>query len=125
MTKRRTRTELEAELRELRKTDRIWSFLSTMHTLIVAAGFVGVAYFADDAVKALAGRITAANIGISFLGSIGVSKAAAWLLGGGGVSYGYAQRRLRIKTAKRQGEQIRKLEERLDPGRSSSRYEGG
>ena len=79
----------------------------------------------NDSVKALAGRASVAHIGVKFLANVKISEAVAWILGGSGVAYGYAQRNLRIGTAKRQGQHIRDLENRLDPKRSSSRFEGG
>lgn len=90
-----------------------------------SGGLVAVAYFADNSITALAGQKTLADIGIRFFTDIRISEALAWAVGGSGVWYGYAQRRLRIKTSKRLGTQNRELEKRLDPKRSSSRYEGG
>lgn len=125
MATKRTRAQLEAELHEQQKSDRIWITLSTLKTLIVVGGVVLVAYIAGDTIKVLAGRTTMADIGVRFLTNVKVSEAIAWLVGGGGVSYGYAQRGLRIRTAKRQGQHIERLEKLLDPDRTSSDYGGG
>lgn len=96
-----------------------------LSTSLKLAAVVAVAWLVNDSIHALAAETTVANIGVRFLADIRGGQLFAWLTGAGGVAWGYGERYLRIKTAKRQGRHIEELEQRLDPDRSSSGYEGG
>lgn len=67
-----------------------------------------------------AGKYTFADIGISLLGDFRVSEALIYILGVGGIIYGYGERRLRLKAIERLANRQIELEKRIDPGRSSS-----
>jgi hypothetical protein len=85
------------------------------------AGFL--AFMAYKCVEVLAGHTTVAAFIINFIGSLGISKWLAWLIGFLGTSYGYSQRRLRLRAVERSGRRIKELEEKHDPRRSSSQLD--
>ncbi len=72
-----------------------------------------IAYMSFRSVDALAGKITFASLGASFIGDVRINEALAWLLAG--------ERRLRRKHIERTAPQISELESRIDPNRTSSR----
>lgn len=71
-------------------------------------------------VNRLAGKITTAQIGMSFIGNFRVSDAVAYAFGGTSLIYGLNERRLRHKKTKSMASYSANLEARLDPGRTSS-----
>lgn len=85
------------------------------------AFLIAASYYGYHCVLALAGKNTAADIGIKFLSDIRISEAAAWLFGAGGVLYGTRERRLRLKVNESLGARVSELEEGIDPARSSSK----
>lgn len=97
------------------RTDRAFDLLR--HAITVA-GVLGVAYFAAEAVAALAGETTAAEIAFRFLANVRLSEALAWLFGASGIGFGYLQRGLRER-ARRESE-----EERHRNRRQNHRPEG-
>jgi hypothetical protein len=76
------------------------------------------------ALEAFAGRSTLANFGIFLVADLKVNKVFSHIIMGlfgvGGVGYGVNERRLRRKVIKQSGGRIAKLENRLDPKRTSS-----
>jgi hypothetical protein len=72
------------------------------------------------AVQALSGKQTAANIGVNVLANLSISEALAWVLAGGSIIYGQRQAKLRRDTTERMHGRNKVLEERVDPGRTSS-----
>jgi hypothetical protein len=80
-----------------------------------------IAYMSFRSVDALAGKITFASLGASFIGDVRINEALAWLLAGGFGLYGLNERRLRRKHIERTAPQISELESRIDPNRTSSR----
>lgn len=84
------------------------------------AGTGWLGYLAKGAILQLAGKTTLAELSFAFLGNVNVSTSLAWGAGIAGVTFGGLQRRLKKKTVERLHERIRKFEEQLDPGRSSS-----
>ena len=82
----------------------------------VVACFWAVAYM----VNCLAGKTTFADIGLNFLGRLGISRGLAWLLAAGGTTFGLQQRSLRLKEIRRHGPRIAELEAAIDTRRSSS-----
>ncbi len=72
-------------------------------------------------VEALAGQVTLAQIGISFLGNLTLSQSLAYIFGTGGVIYGYGEHKLRQRTIRRLGPKRKELEVSIDPRRTSSR----
>jgi hypothetical protein len=92
-----------------------------LNNAICYGGLVGIFYFIYQSVAVLAGKATVADIGIKFLAELGISEALAWLLAGGGMLYGFGQRRLRKNTIERLQSRNQSLEQSLDPNRTSSR----
>jgi hypothetical protein len=121
VAKKKTLADYKAENRILRRTHISVSIASVINTLIRWAGIVGIVYCIYLSINALAGRQTIANIAVNFLGSLTVSKSVAYILGGGGVIYGVAERKLRQRTIKRLQGRIQQLETARDPKRTSSR----
>jgi len=117
MTKRKNRSELDFQLRA-RKVDR---FAAVAETLIKFGTFCVVAYFFTGALKAYAGEVTFAQVGITLLGDLKVNEWVAYLLAGGAVTYGLRQRKLRRDKTEELAGRLKQLEGRFDPRRSSSR----
>ena len=114
--KRLRQSELEARLR-FRRLDIIGE---AIQTAIPWGSLIAIAWFCSTAVRALAGQETFTDIGISVLGDLRINDGLAYILGIGGMSYGYGQHRLRRKVTERLTKRTTGLEERLDPDRSSS-----
>jgi len=119
--RRRTKAEIEAENRLLRKWRSTEGTVSVLNTLVKFGAFVLIARYGYLAVESLAGKTTAADIGLSLLADIKVSTLVAWSLGGGGILYGLKQRKLRKDTIERLSSRIQELERQLDSRRTSSR----
>lgn len=116
----RSRADLLAENRILRRQNFGVAWASVINTLIAWSGAVLIFYFAYLSVKSLAGRVTFADIGIRMFGGIKLSEAVAGLFGVGGAIYGLRQSKLRKDTIERLQSRIKTLERALDPDRSSS-----
>src|SRR6266704_2592186 len=101
MTKEKSRAELQAELRVLRRYRVGDSVASVLRELVRWGAVSFCAYMGFRCVAVLAGKITMAEIGVRVLGSLRVSEAVAWIFGAGGVGYGLRQRRLRRQTIQR------------------------
>src|SRR5262245_4265215 len=107
--------ELRAENRLLRGTTKAVAWASVLKDLIRYGCFAAIGFFAYKSIDSLAGRVTDANIFINFLGSLTVSKGLAYILGGGGMVYGIAQKRRRQKDTARLHQRIHHLEKLRDP----------
>ncbi len=81
---------------------------------------VAIAYWIHADIVALAGKQTLAQIGLSFMGDIKISDAVAYVFGAAGAGYGMAERTLRRKTIARLADENRRLEQMVDPQRTSS-----
>lgn len=96
-----------------------YSFGANLTKVLVALiqfGTIGlIFYFLRDMVHDLAGKETTANINVSIF-----DKALSALFGGGGVLYGYKQKKLRKETTEHLQNRIIQLESAIDPNRSSS-----
>lgn len=110
-----------AELNAVIKTKLIDATGSVLKTAIFWGSIVGIAYFANGMVMALAGKSTVADIGISFLGHVEISAMFSYAVGISGAAYGLGQRKLRRDTVERLQNRIKQLELQLDPGRTSSK----
>jgi hypothetical protein len=86
--------------------------LELLRHAITVSGVLGVAYFFSEAVAALAGETTAAEIAFRFLANIRLSEALAWLLGASGIGFGYLQRGLRERARREIEEEQRRSEGR-------------
>lgn len=76
--------------------------------------------FGADAVMALAGHTTLADIAIKVFGGLKINTAVAWVLGAGGVVYGRREKTLRLKINDRLGNRVKELEQKIDRRRTSS-----
>jgi hypothetical protein len=118
---KKTKVELEAENKFLRKQSRYYFATAIGTQAIKWCGLVLIAWMGYKAIAVLSGKQTQANILVSFLGDVRVSQVLSWGLAVGGLSYGSAQARLRKTKEAALGERIKELEQELDPRRSSSR----
>lgn len=117
---RSTKAELQAENKYLRRNKKASNFALIINNLVRWIGLVAICYLVYRSIDTLAGRSTDAKIGLSLLGDVRFSDAVAAVLGGGGMLYGYAQHRLRRSVIERLQGRIRKYEEMIDNGRTSS-----
>ncbi|HSS48164.1 MAG TPA: hypothetical protein VLX28_04390 [Thermoanaerobaculia bacterium] len=120
MARSKTKAELEAEIRFLRKQSRHEALTTMVTQLFKWGGLSFIAWATYLSIAVLAGRSTKASILVSVLGDLRFTQAVSWALAVGGTSYGVAQARLRKKTERRLGDRVKELEQELDPGRSSS-----
>ena|ERR1700690_4403023 len=122
--KEKTKAELAAENKELRRTKLTSSVTEIVIALVRYSAIVVCVYFVSSAVGTavvtLAGKTTNANVLVNFLGNLTISNAVATLFGGGGIAYGIVERRQRQKMIQRQHGRIKKIEKQIDPNRSSS-----
>lgn len=120
MAKNRTKAELEAELKELKRSRLSFGITSIILSFLRYGSIVLCVYFITTSFTTLAGKETTANVIINFLGNLQLSETVPWLFGIGGVLYGYAERRQKQKVIKRQHSRVKTLEHQIDPKRSSS-----
>ena len=82
-------------------------------------------YFGYLSISALAGKSTLAAFGVYLVTDLKVNKAFSHIVmatfGVGGTTYGYAQRKLKQKNIDRMSRLNERLEQKIDPNRSSSR----
>ena len=116
MARGRSKEELDAQV-HIRRID---ATASVANTFIRFAGLGFLGFCAWRSIAALAGQTTLASIGISVLGKVYVSEAAAWLLAVGSVGYGITQRQLRRRVIARYAPIMREHEKAVDPRRTSS-----
>lgn len=71
-------------------------------------------------ISALSGRQTLASIGFHLIGDLKISQALAYLFGAGGITYGYRERKLRRDKTEYLATRNAKLEQKINPSRTSS-----
>lgn len=120
MGKTKTRAELEAENRLLRRIEKSRGAAFVIGMLIRYSALVLCVRYGYLTVASLAGKSTLANIVVSALADVRVSETIAWLFGAGGTLFGFAQRRFRKKTVERLSARNMELEKSIDPRRTSS-----
>lgn len=120
MTKR-SKAELSAENRILRNAKTAEGIVAVANNFLKWGGIVLIFYFLDHSIAALAGKNTSSDIAVSLITDFKINKYLGYAIGGGGALYGYGQKELRRKTIERLHGQIKILEEKLDPRRSSSK----
>lgn len=120
MARKKSRGELEAEIKFLRSSDQAALLATITRELIRWSGLAFIVYQGQQIVATLAGETTTANIGINFVTDIRISEAVAWIFGGSGILYGLSRERLRRNTIAKISERNKQLEEIIDPKRTSS-----
>jgi len=118
--KNKTKTEIEVELRVLKRTRLAYNITTIIVNFMKYGTIVLCVYYITSAFATLAGKTTIANVVVNFLGNLKLSETVAWIFGIGGTIYGYAERRQRQKTIQRQHGRVKTLEQQIDPKRSSS-----
>lgn len=121
MATRKSKSQLEAELKVLRQSKVSEGVVQVLSSFIRWGGIVLIVRYGYLGIEALAGKSTLADIGIDFLTDINVSVAIAWSVGVGGAIYGLRQRTLRKDTVERLVGRIQEFESSLDPSRTSSK----
>ncbi len=117
----RARSEQDADRRYRLQVRLIDLAGSTASLLIPWGSLVAIAYLISSAIHGLAGKQTLADIGLRLLADVRVTEWVAYILTGGSIAYGLRERKLRRDTIERLSERTQKLEQQLDPNRSSSR----
>lgn len=124
MSSRKNESSRTATLVSLERRHRIGAVIDqvglTARLIVVAATVIFLGMFARDAVIALAGKTTNANVLLEFFGHLEVTVAIAWGAAATAAIWGYRERSLRRSTTKRLSTQIEDLELLVDPGRTSS-----
>jgi hypothetical protein len=118
---RRSREQLEAELLLLRNRRLSDGWASVANNFVKWGALAGIAYFLYLCVDAVAGRETTAKLVVAVISDFKLHIALPWFLTAVAVILGLLQRHLKNGTVDRLGRRIKELEERLDPGRTSSR----
>src|ERR1700722_14618682 len=100
-------------------TDQVFR---TVRTLIRCGTVAIIAYWAFQALEALAGQDTKLSIALSlvFTALVDIKFAAAVSLAGGTTAWAVLERRLRLQKVDSLQGRIKQLEQMIDPNRSSS-----
>lgn len=117
----KSKAQLEAELRVLKRSRTAEGIISTIQATIKYGAIVWISYYAYLSISDLAGKRTFADIGLNFLANFKVTVVLAWIVGIVGIVYGKAQNKLRKDTVERLQSRIALLEGKIDPSRSSSK----
>jgi hypothetical protein len=96
------------------------SAASVIRTGSKCATLVLACYFADDALKALAGKVTLANIVVKVFSTMAINQWVAWVLAGGCATWASLERRQKRKKIAELSARPIELETIIDPKRSSS-----
>lgn len=97
---------------------RIGERYATARTAIRWTAGIVALYVSKDLLVALAGRETILALKLAFLGDW--KTVLSYIFAGGGVGYGYTERRLRQSAIKRLHNRVKELETMIDPNRTSS-----
>ena len=120
MAKKKSRAELEADLKALRRHQTGSVVAKSLESLFKWAGITLIAYWSYRSIEVLAGETTTADIGLTILADVQTSKGVAWIVAILASGYGLRQRTLRKRNIERLQARIRALESHIDPGRTSS-----
>ena len=118
--KNKSKEELVAENNFLRRGGYAEQIGTTFQTIFKWLAIAFAAWCIKESFVAYAGKISEANVLVSFLGKLEISEALAWIFGAGGAAYGYKQRKLKGETVERLQSRISELEKRFDKQRTSS-----
>lgn len=117
----KSKAELLAENKLLRRGNTAFAVSSILNTLIRYGSYVLIAMFTYLSIASLAGQETKASVVINFLGSLTVSQWAAWAIAGGSTVIAVRERKLRKDNTATLTQRTEKLEKARDPKRSSSK----
>ena len=114
--------ELELELKARSRSRTGEQIVKVLSLLIKWGAILGCVFVVGDTVKAFAGEVTLADIGVSLITDIkaDVLKWIFLIWGGGATAYGIAQRRLRKKNTQYLAPRNTELEKIIDTDRTSS-----
>ncbi|MFO1053922.1 MAG: hypothetical protein U1F36_17025 [Planctomycetota bacterium] len=120
MATKKTRQDLEAELRVLRAARTSDRVCTTISCCFKYSCFAYLGWCALESVRALAGRTTLSQFFVGILGNIELGWTVSLTVGLVGIIYGSKERALRRRVVVQLAAQKTDLEKRLDPGRTSS-----
>ena len=119
---KKTKQDKEHELRLIRGASLTWSITSVLNQAIRWGALVAIVWLSGNALVGISenvsGKIT--EIVVSIIGAFKLQMLLPLAIGGGGLVYGFHERKLRYVATKRQTTQIKALERVLDPNRSTS-----
>lgn len=100
-------------------------FIGLIKTTVLVIGAIAIAYIVCNfgiylPIKISAGKETAVKYLVNFLFNANVSIIVSWCVAAGTAGWAIMERKLRYKERGTRDPQLRALQERLDPGRSSS-----
>jgi hypothetical protein len=118
--KNKSKETLQAEITFLKRGGIAEQVGTVIQAMLKWSALAFAFWCFKEAVIAYAGKTSEANVIVSFLGTMEISNAIAWIFGAGGVAYGYKQRNLKAETVERLQSRIKELEKKFDSRRSSS-----
>lgn len=114
------RSRINAEL-EWAKYNKRWDIIGGIFNgLIRWGGVTACLYFLYLIVDSLAGKTTTTDIALKAITDLKLDRGILYLLTGGTTLWAIGERRLRKKTIKDMAAHTKKLEELIDPNRTSS-----
>ena len=117
-------SELTSEQREFR--GMLWMRGFTLvenlgKWLIIGLTIVGAVYFGVYLpIKISAGKTTTISYIVNFLANINAEVIISWVTSGAAALWAVSERKKRLAERAEKDERLKKLEQRVDPGRSSS-----
>ena len=120
MPKDKSKAQLQAENEVLKNAHISTSITSVANNLIRWGGLAFMSYMFVQAVIALAGKETTANILIKILGNVTITYGILGTWATGATFLYLKERASRKKTIKKIHPRIKELEQLIDPKRSSS-----
>jgi len=118
--RKKTRSQLEAEIRMLKQVRNSAGVAAVIKAFLRYGSYTACCFFIADAVKALSGHVTDANIVVDLLGNLTLNTTIAWSLFIICVLWAFSERNLRQKKTSYFGERNADLERMIDTKRSSS-----
>jgi len=103
----------------LARINLVTEIFKTVRTALIFGSVLGMAYYCQRMVHDLAGKTTAADIGLKFLGTFKVSEALAWMISAICFGTTIKTRRTNADMASRLA-RMADLERSIDLNRSSS-----
>lgn len=117
---KKTNAELAAENRLLRSARRSEGITSVINNVIKWSGLGFIFWCGTGAISSLSGTTTRSDIVLKLVTDLNANQWLCLILGGGGMGYGLSQRKVRKETVARVHARNEKLEQQIDPRRSTS-----